>query len=173
MTHRVRLGRDERPCVPLTTGTIARAGAAIPASSAPTDRHHLVLYDSVCGLCNRFVQFVLRHDSRSRFRFVALQEDWTRQLLARSGQNPDALDTMGVVTGWTSNEETVLVKSDAALFVLRELGGVWGLVAFGRILPRRFRDWCYDRVASGRYRLFGRFDACPVPTAEQRGRFIL
>jgi len=133
---------------------------------------HLILYDGVCGLCNRFVQFALRRDPRGRFRFIALQDSLSRRILVGYGRNPDLLDTIGVVTNWKSGDENLLLKSDAALFVLREIGGIWSLVAFGRFLPRRLRDWCYDRVATVRYRVFGRLDACPIPTKEQRARFI-
>ena len=141
--------------------------------SAPPGPLHLIMYDGVCGLCNHFVQFVLPRDSRKCFRFIALQDSLARRILAGHGRNPDSLDTIGVLTGWKTSEESLLVKSDAALFVLRELGGIWGLVAFGRVLPCGFRDWCYDRVANVRYRLFGRLDVCPVPTKEQRALFIV
>jgi predicted DCC family thiol-disulfide oxidoreductase YuxK len=34
------------------------------------------------------------------------------------------------------------------------------------------RDWLYDRIAHNRYRLFGRRQACLVPTSEIAGRFL-
>lgn len=57
----------------------------------------IILYDGICGLCNRFVQFVLRHDSHDRFRFAALQTDFAACILQQHGAAPADLDTMYVV----------------------------------------------------------------------------
>jgi predicted DCC family thiol-disulfide oxidoreductase YuxK len=36
-------------------------------------RTHVVFFDGVCGLCDRWVQFVLPRDRGARFRFAPLQ----------------------------------------------------------------------------------------------------
>jgi len=41
-----------------------------------------------------------------------------------------------------------------------------------RVLPPRVRDLVYDAVARHRYRMFGRYDTCPLPEARYRDRFI-
>nr|WP_164843466.1 hypothetical protein [Mycobacterium lepraemurium] len=40
------------------------------------------------------------------------------------------------------------------------------------LLPARLRDWPYDRVATVRYRLFGKYGSRPLPAPEIRARFI-
>jgi predicted DCC family thiol-disulfide oxidoreductase YuxK len=40
------------------------------------------------------------------------------------------------------------------------------------LVPRRLRDWGYGVVARWRYQIFGRYDACPLPTEETRWRFL-
>jgi predicted DCC family thiol-disulfide oxidoreductase YuxK len=40
------------------------------------------------------------------------------------------------------------------------------------VVPRVLADWVYDRVASVRYRLFGKREACRVPAPEERARFL-
>ncbi len=40
------------------------------------------------------------------------------------------------------------------------------------IVPRPLRDWVYDRMASNRYRWFGRQAACMVPTPSIASRFL-
>jgi predicted DCC family thiol-disulfide oxidoreductase YuxK len=132
----------------------------------------ILLYDGVCGLCNRFVQFILRRDG-GEFRFAPLQSPFAAPILARHGANPANLDTVYVVLHYNENDEALLDRSDAVVFVLRQIGGGWELV--GRVLavtPRRLRDWGYRIVARHRYRIFGRFDACPAPTPETRARFL-
>ena len=128
----------------------------------------ILFYDGVCGLCDRLVQFVLRHDRRRRFRFAALQSDVAAQTLARFGKRPDDLDTMYVLT----DDGRLLRKGRAILFVAGKLGRPWSWLRLLAPLPTRVLDWLYDRVARNRYRLFGKRDACRLPTAEEKLRFL-
>jgi predicted DCC family thiol-disulfide oxidoreductase YuxK len=64
------------------------------------------------------------------------------------------------------------VRSDAAIRISRYFGGSWKLLGAIKIIPRPARDWAYDIVARNRYRWFGRFDTCMVPTPELKARFI-
>ena len=131
----------------------------------------VILYDGVCGLCNRLVQFVLKHDTQDRFRFASLQSDFAARLLRRHGAAPEDLDTVYVVSDCGLPGERLASRSDAAVAVLRELGGGWGLFAMAiHVLPGRLRNWGYNLVARNRYRLFGKFDSCPVPNKNKKYR---
>jgi predicted DCC family thiol-disulfide oxidoreductase YuxK len=133
---------------------------------------HLVLYDGVCGLCNRLVQFILRRDRADRFRFAPLQGALARDLLVRRGRNPDDLDTVYVVADHGGANERLLWKGRAIVFLLPQLGGVWRGAHLLDAVPTVVVDFVYDRVAKGRYRWFGRLDACPVPSARDRAKFV-
>jgi predicted DCC family thiol-disulfide oxidoreductase YuxK len=132
----------------------------------------LVLYDGVCGLCNRMVQLILRHDRVGRFRFAALQSDLAGALLRRHGRDPRDLDTVCVVRDHGGIGEQVLTKSRAVIHVAGHLGWPWKLARVLRVLPTRLLDACYDQIARRRYRWFGRYDACPLPTPATRARFL-
>jgi predicted DCC family thiol-disulfide oxidoreductase YuxK len=133
----------------------------------------IVLYDGVCGLCNRSVQFILRRDRAGVFRFASLQGQVAAGILARHGANPSDLDTMYVVVGGNEAQERLLPRSDAVLYIGRRLGGLWGFLAgVMELVPRAVRDWGYAAVARHRYQVFGRYDACPLPRAETRERFL-
>ena len=135
--------------------------------------HPIVLYDGVCGLCNRLVQFVLRHDRHETFRFASLQSAFAARILTRHGANPSDLDTFYVVVNHNNVHETMFARSDAVIYVLKQLGGIWRTASvILSITPRFLRDWIYTIVARNRYRIFGRYDTCPVPTAETRARFL-
>ncbi|HYM74457.1 MAG TPA: DCC1-like thiol-disulfide oxidoreductase family protein [Candidatus Dormibacteraeota bacterium] len=141
--------------------------------------HPLLLYDGVCGLCNRAVQFILRHDPDGTFRFASLQSGLAARIFTRHGANPSDLDTAYIVLNLDvpasegQTGEALLARSDAVLFVMRQLGGGWGAGgwAFG-LLPHAARDWAYGVVARRRYRIFGRYDTCPLPDAATRARFL-
>jgi predicted DCC family thiol-disulfide oxidoreductase YuxK len=131
----------------------------------------IILYDGVCGICNRSVQFVLRHDHRQKFRFAALQGTFAQQVLDSAATNP--LQTVYLLRRSPDGQQRLTGKSDAALEILNELGGLWRFVAIVlRAIPRVVRDWSYDLIARNRYRWFGRYDACPIPDPQVRSRFL-
>ena len=133
---------------------------------------NLVLYDGVCGLCNNLVHFLLRHDRHARLRFAALQGSLAHELLTRSGLDPLDLDTVYVVADWRSPNERVLARSRAVIHAAAQLGGTWTLLAtIARVIPPPIADIAYRQVARIRYRVFGRYDTCPVPRPEWRDRF--
>ena len=154
--------RNVRPC-----GNQPEA----PAFSAG-EGEHLLLYDGVCGLCNRVNRFVLRRDRAGTFDFAALQSRTAREVLAPFGVDPGQLRTFYVIAGYRGADPILLERSRAALFVLRTLGGPWKALTLLGVLPRTLLDAAYDAVARRRYRLFGRFDVCPLPAPEHRRRFL-
>jgi predicted DCC family thiol-disulfide oxidoreductase YuxK len=133
---------------------------------------HLLLYDGVCGLCDRLVQFVLRHDRGDRFRFAALQSPLAASLLRGYGRDASDLDTVYVIARYGEPSANLMSKGRAVLFLLAELGGIWRLASVLRVLPRRLLDFGYDEIARRRYRWFGRYDACPLPTPTTKAKFL-
>jgi len=135
--------------------------------------HPILLYDGVCRLCHRLVQFILRRDPSALFRFASLQSPFAARILARHGANPSDLDTVYVVLNHNEPHESLLARSDAVPFVLTQLGGPWRPAARAfRLVPRPLRDWAYRQVARTRYRIFGRNETCPLPTPESGDRFL-
>jgi predicted DCC family thiol-disulfide oxidoreductase YuxK len=132
----------------------------------------VVLYDGVCGLCNRFVQFILHRDHTDQFRFASLQSPVAAEILQRNAIAPD-LSTVYVVVDYQRPSEHVLGRSRAILFVLRELRQPWPLLgSLGYLVPRFLRDLIYDRIASNRYRAWGKYETCPLPDPRQRHKFL-
>ena len=133
----------------------------------------IILYDGVCGLCNSLVQFLLKHDREGRLRFASLQSDFAAKVLGRHGIDPTDLDTVHVIVNYDQPDERVLQRSDAILRAGRELGGFWGASSsIARVVPRPLRDIVYKLVATNRYRMFGKYDSCPIPDAAVRARFL-
>jgi predicted DCC family thiol-disulfide oxidoreductase YuxK len=135
------------------------------------DRGPVLLYDGLCGFCDGTVQFILRHDRRGTLKFATLQGDFARDVIARHPELA-GVDSLVLVERDSSGQERVHVRSDGALHVARYLGGAWHLARAAAIVPRFLRDLAYDGFARIRYRVFGRYDACPIPSPEQRARFI-
>jgi predicted DCC family thiol-disulfide oxidoreductase YuxK len=137
------------------------------------DSNPILFYDGVCGLCNRLVQFLLKHDRHDRLRYASLQSDFAAKVLHRHGIDPKDLDTLHVVENFEQPDERVLQRSDAVLRAGRELGGLWSpLASLGKIVPRPLRDLFYRFIASNRYRVFGKSNTCMLPDPNQRSKFL-
>ncbi len=148
----------------------AEYAAAEPSGESAADARAVIFYDGHCGLCHRWVKFVIPRDpGGEKFVFSPLQGELIRGKLDEPtiAELPDSIVLL-------EPDGTLRTKSDAVLAILRRLGGLWGgCAAVGRIVPRFLRDACYDGVAKVRHRLFKKpDDACPLMPPELRTRFV-
>ncbi len=127
----------------------------------------IVLYDGVCGFCNGVVQWLLRVDRAGAFQFAALQGNTAAELRAIHPEIPVDLDTMVYV-----EDGRVYLRSRAFFAAARHLPSPWSWFRFLGLLPVILTDTGYRLVAAVRYRVWGRLDACRVPSPEQRARFL-
>jgi predicted DCC family thiol-disulfide oxidoreductase YuxK len=125
--------------------------------------HPIIFYDGVCGLCDRSIQFIMLHDKKKVFRFAALQSDFAAKTL---GENLTFDSFIYYHNG------KAFYRSSAALHMFKMLGGRWSLLYGFMIVPPFIRNGVYDFVARNRYKWFGKFDSCKIPTPEQRALFL-
>ena len=137
-----------------------------------TEGAHLILYDGVCGLCSRLVQFVIPCDVRGLFHFASLQSAAGRAALDPFGSRSDDLTTVYVLAHYRNPTPVQLTKSRAALFVLTTLGWPWRAAGLLYLVPAPLADRLYDVIARHRYRIFGRHEMCFLPEPAHRRRFI-
>jgi predicted DCC family thiol-disulfide oxidoreductase YuxK len=131
----------------------------------------VLLYDGECGLCAEGVQRVLRFDRRQTLRFAPLQGAFAASVRARHPEL-DQVDSMVWVEPMRDGSERLLVRSAAGLRIARYLGGPWTLLLVGHLLPRSWRDAAYDFIARHRHHLGGGRQACMIPPASLRARFL-
>jgi len=130
-------------------------------------KHHqnIIFFDGVCGLCNGFVDFVLRNDSKKQFLFAPLQGDtFKKWKQTTSMEFPDSVVLL------IDNEFSI--KSTAALKILVMLGGWYSVANFFFIVPLFIRDGVYDFIARNRYGWFGKKESCRLPSPEERSVFL-
>jgi len=127
---------------------------------------HLILYDGVCGLCNRLNRFVLAHDQRRLFDFASLQSELGESVVRGFRRSSADLDTFYLVVNYRSRSPGLLNKSRAALAVLGNLNFPWCWLAVLKVLPWALLDAIYDFIARHRYRIFGRLDSCTLPAPQ-------
>jgi len=141
--------------------------AASMPSTPPRPPRAILLFDGVCNLCHGAVRFLVQRDPAGQIAFAPLQSPVGRKLLRENGLAENRLEAVVLV-----QDGRAYVGSEAILRALRHLRAPWPLLSAGLVLPKALRDSLYRVIAGNRYRWFGRKDACPVPTPEQRARFL-
>ena len=129
--------------------------------------YSIILFDGVCNLCNRSVQFIIKRDKLKKFRFASLQGKTGQAILEQFNLSKDAYNSFILV-----DKEKVYTRSAAALEVFKRLGGAWKLLYALVIVPKFIRDGLYNWIARNRYKWYGKKEECMVPTPELKNRFM-
>ena len=133
----------------------------------PKDKK-IILFDGVCNLCESSVQFVIKHDKKDSFRFVALQSDLGQKIIKHIGIDISKTDSVILYEPGTA----YYYKAEAALKIAKELGGVYNFLSLFTVLPNAFSNYFYDFIAKNRYKWYGKKEACLVPTPELKAKFL-
>jgi len=127
----------------------------------------ILLFDGVCNLCNRSIDWLIRHDPHAALRFAPQQSSGGQRLLAAHGLGPAPASVVAIAG------DEVLTESAAVLHALSRLPEPWpDVAALGSTIPAPLRDALYRFVAARRYALFGRRETCRVPSEQERVRFV-
>jgi predicted DCC family thiol-disulfide oxidoreductase YuxK len=130
--------------------------------------HLIVFFDGECPFCVGWVKFLIDRDADDRFRFASLQSDWTARFFRQHGIDPSSQPDSILV--WDGDQ--LRSRSNALITVAEALPGIWHGMRHLDIFPRDFRDRIYAAIARNRHKLFGKYEACWVPTAAVRGKFL-
>ena len=140
--------------------------SAMDQSNSGTSDFPIVFFDGVCGLCNHSVNWLLARDPEHRLRFAPLQGPTATAMI--SSDLRDRLDTLVFV-----RDETTYIRTAAVSRILMTLGGRWQVLgAMLWLIPYPLRDLGYRLVSRFRYRMFGKHDACRLPTPAERAVFL-
>ncbi len=133
---------------------------------------NILLYDGICVLCNRAVQFLIKADKKDILQFAPLQGDFAKTVDLPSVDNPEMLQTVVYLSRHKTEKERIYVCSDAVLNCLFDLGGLWKSVVIFKIVPRCLRDFMYHFIAMRRYSWFGKYDSCILPEVDFQDKFL-
>ena len=129
--------------------------------------HPIVLFDGVCNLCNRSVQFIIKRDKEGLFRFASLQGKTGQSLLKQFNLPTDDLNSFVLI-----ENEKAYTRSTGALRMMRRLKGGWKLLYAFIIVPPFIRNAIYSWIAKNRYKWYGKREECMIPTPELKSRFL-
>jgi predicted DCC family thiol-disulfide oxidoreductase YuxK len=127
----------------------------------------IVYYDGVCGLCDGFVELLVKLDKNKKLKFSSLQGKSGRILLNKLNLDLEEFDTVLFKVN-----DQVYTKSTAVFKIINSIGGIIKLFLVFNLLPRRFNDWIYSKVAKNRFKIFGKLDKCDISKFNKPGQFI-
>jgi predicted DCC family thiol-disulfide oxidoreductase YuxK len=110
----------------------------------------VVLYDGVCGIW-----------------YAPLQGETAAALRAAHPQIPQTLESVVLV-----DRGRVHLRSKAFLYGARYLTRPWRWAYHLRWIPALVLDLLYRVIARVRYRVWGKLDACTLPTADERAHLL-
>jgi predicted DCC family thiol-disulfide oxidoreductase YuxK len=128
----------------------------------------IILFDGVCNLCNRSIQFIIKHDTKDEFRFATLQGEIGKSLIKDRNIDTSKVDSIILIEPGVA----YYIKSTAALKIGHSFGGIWKIISVLNLIPSRLRNIVYDFVARNRYKWYGKKDHCMVPTLEIKAKFL-
>ena len=127
----------------------------------------VVYFDGVCGLCDWSVNLLVKMDTQKNLKFSSLQ--------GKSGQillSDLKIDLNEFNTVLFKVNDQVYTKSTAVFKIIQSIGGFFKILLIFNLLPTRFNDWIYGKVAKYRYNYFGKLDKCDISKFNTPGQFI-
>lgn len=125
-----------------------------------------VFYDGDCGFCDRSVHFFVTRYRGTDARFAPIGGETWQRLLG------EAEDFESVVV--LRRDGRLLLQSEAVLYLMYRLGGIWNLVArLGSCVPTIIRNAFYRVVARVRRLIIrGGPGKCALLPKEKRALFL-
>ncbi len=133
----------------------------------PKDKQ-IILFDGVCNLCDLAVQFIIKHDTKDIFRFVALQSDLGQKIIKHLGIDTQKTDSIILYQPGFA----YYYKSEASFEIAKKLGGLFYLISLFSVLPTSFNNTIYDYIAKNRYKWYGKKESCIILTKELKTKFL-
>jgi predicted DCC family thiol-disulfide oxidoreductase YuxK len=128
---------------------------------------HVLFYDGVCAMCNGIVKAMLRVDQEHVFHFAPLQGETAELARELFRGFPIEIETLVYV-----RRGEVFLRSRAAALAMQQMPYPAKALSWFRFLPAWLTDFFYGIVARTRYRVFGKYDHCPLPPADVRAHFL-
>lgn len=132
----------------------------------------IVFFDGYCGICNAFVDWLMRIDKNGELKFASLQGETAAKTFATAlgtAEQTPAIKTTTII--YLCNDEKY-DQSSAVLRILMDIGGVWKLAGIFYLVPKCIRDFIYRIIANNRHRFIKPRNTCRVPTPSEQDRLL-
>ena len=120
----------------------------------------IIVYDGICKMCNRSLQFVLNNDPRDQFVYIPFQSEQGQFICDHF--NIEFTESTSLLL---IEHHQLLTRSLAWERILKRLSRGYKLLSIIiRIVPTALNDSLYDYIGRNRYRWFGKSLNCSLAT---------
>ena len=117
----------------------------------------IILFDGECAMCNKYILFVAKNDSKDIFRFLSIQNKKINAI-----KKVHKIDTKNISSIYVIHNNEIRSKSKAVLKITSMLKFPYNLLQVFYLVPNFLRNIIYDLVAKNRYYIFGKIDECSI-----------
>lgn len=126
----------------------------------------LIIYDGICGFCNKTIQIILNNRPSEKLKFVSFQSELGKQII----KTLDILENMDSII--VIENSTIFIKSTAIFTLLKYIESPFKNLYYFNFLPSFITDFVYAIIARNRYFLMGKTNQCRILTKEEKSFFI-
>lgn len=135
-----------------------------------TDKHasliNIVFFDGYCVLCNRFVDYLIKIDTKNLLKFSSLQGKTANKIFGtKYSFYPNTVV-------FFKSKHNIYEKSEAVIEIFKLAGGFWNIFIIFKLFPKFIRDFLYTILAKLRYNIFGKRTYCRLPTKEEKDKIL-
>lgn len=127
----------------------------------------IILFDAQCKLCSAWCNFIIAHDPTIKFKLCSVQSPKGELLLMHFGFSTNEYASMVFIENGKA-----YTQSHAFFEVVKQLGYPYKLANIFSVLPNRFNNWSYDKIALNRYTLFGKYQYCRIPAPSDAAHYL-
>ena len=127
----------------------------------------IVYYDGLCGLCDSSISLILKFDKKHTLKYSSLQGNSGQILLKQLNKELHEFDTVLFKVN-----DQVYTKSTAVFKIIDSVGGWIKIFKIFNLLPTKFNDWVYSKIAKNRFKYFGKLKSCDISKFNIPGQFI-
>ena len=129
-----------------------------------TTKKDIVVFDGVCVLCNKFFKWLIKNDKEEKFMYTYFQSNYSK----KNNMKLKEINSVAVIK--TNGEK--IYKIQAVRYILNKIKRYFFLQILLKLLPLFLTNICYDFIANFRYRIFGKYKTCMIPSENIRKNFI-
>ena len=114
----------------------------------------IIVYDGICVLCNFIIRWVIKNDKNHLFSISSLQSHFIKN----NFPDINTIDSIAVII----NDQKFLNKGKAIKHILKNLKKLIIIRFMISVIPIFLLNIFYDIIAKTRYKVFGKYESCPI-----------
>lgn len=123
---------------------------------------HILIYDGECGMCSKFISFIVQINRNSNLYITDFHSNWTKKNM-KLDSNIDSMIFL--------SEGKKYIYSDSILHLLAEANSIFKVLLVFKLIPKVLRDKIYKFLARNRH-FFNKSNSCSISSKKNNDLFL-